>query len=733
MIVEKSNIIIEKDTSGTEMSFGIGNAAFIIKILRDKMYADPIIALVREISCNARDAHREIGTPDEPIDFILPNYWESTLTIKDRGLGISPDRMENIFIRYGNSTKRSDNVQVGGFGMGGKVPFAYTDQFSIITITCEGSKNVKRTYIAYIDESEAGMMRCVSTLDTDEHTGTSIIIPVEKSKLKDFDKAVISSTYFWDVRPNITGRDINELPKYPDDPDVLYKGSNWSLLKQISNNYYYSNTNTVFDPQVSYAIIDGIPYKLDLNSLGITTYSYDRDWYSTISRKGIHLRFEIGELSLAANRDTIHYDEKTIARIKQRFDDVQLEIIKNIQSEIEKKETYLEAVSFYTEFNRTLQISANIDKIWNGIVIKEQMHLTKLHAVSAFEAVCFRYNHNSNIHKSFCDEIGFNDQNLIIFNDTGVKNVRQYAVPYLENKTYTRITVINAQDIELFKKEFIIASGVDLEHLHTINISEISLTKKPRAPRKPRAIKPTYEVQIAKVEKGTDYLEIQESTTIDLKNGEGFYVFDSRKKDVYKSGPGAREITKYEMKTLTSVACNEINKDVIVVKEKFADKIGPGWKPLYTGVKEYVEANYNVEDICNEIYPYLELPAKSDIYEALYKNNMSKLKPSSLMCFYFKKHDECVKANVKHQNTLRLFVMFGLDTSQYNTSFELNVLQIKRIYPLLEFIDLPYQYSYHNTDQYMKCIKATWDYINSVDEQQLTAVNSILEEETEAA
>ena len=55
-----------------EHFFSIQDQGMIFDILRSKMYSNPILAICREITSNARDAHREIGRPDLPIQIHLP-------------------------------------------------------------------------------------------------------------------------------------------------------------------------------------------------------------------------------------------------------------------------------------------------------------------------------------------------------------------------------------------------------------------------------------------------------------------------------------------------------------------------------------------------------------------------------------------------------------------------------------------------------------------------------------
>src|ERR1700749_2819544 len=98
---ESSKVLLEE-------SFGVGNVGLIFEILRNKMYKNPVIAIAREISCNARYAHREVGKQDIPIEIHLPNAFSPQYKVRDFGPGISPERMSKVFIQYATSTKRED-------------------------------------------------------------------------------------------------------------------------------------------------------------------------------------------------------------------------------------------------------------------------------------------------------------------------------------------------------------------------------------------------------------------------------------------------------------------------------------------------------------------------------------------------------------------------------------------------------------------------------------------------
>ena len=202
MLLPESNINTESSGVLKSSSFGIGNIGVILNILRTKIYKNPVLAVCREITCNARDAHREVSsltsnptTTDTPIEVYLPNEFESSLKIRDFGPGISPDRMHDIFVNFGSSTKRIDNVQTGGFGLGAKTPFAYGQSFSVETIV----DGVKYFYNAYIDESQVGTMDLMKQVPTSEGNGTTIIVPVNQDDFDRFATTIIECTKHWAV------------------------------------------------------------------------------------------------------------------------------------------------------------------------------------------------------------------------------------------------------------------------------------------------------------------------------------------------------------------------------------------------------------------------------------------------------------------------------------------------------------------------------------------------------
>ena len=93
-------------------------AAHLMSILREGLYSDPILAVIREYGTNAWDSHKTSGCPDKPINVTLPTDFDPTYTVRDYGSGLSDDEVLRVFTGYGTSTKRDSNAAVGMLGIG---------------------------------------------------------------------------------------------------------------------------------------------------------------------------------------------------------------------------------------------------------------------------------------------------------------------------------------------------------------------------------------------------------------------------------------------------------------------------------------------------------------------------------------------------------------------------------------------------------------------------------------
>lgn len=139
-------------------------------------YPDPPKAVLRELATNGYDAQIECGVTD-PVEIFLPIYGAQQLTVKDRGCGMTKDEILYHYSQYGASTKRGTNKQTGTLGIGSKSPLAIANAFTI-----ESVKDGWKTMAMMVRTPEGGgKVDIVSHMPTDEHSGTSITVPVPVS------------------------------------------------------------------------------------------------------------------------------------------------------------------------------------------------------------------------------------------------------------------------------------------------------------------------------------------------------------------------------------------------------------------------------------------------------------------------------------------------------------------------------------------------------------------------
>ena len=295
MKLNEAKPFFESSGQMQEHFFSIKDQGMIFEILRSKMYSNPILAICREITSNARDAHREVGKPELPIQIHLPVGLEPEYRVKDFGPGISPDRMVNIFIQYTASTKRDDNTQTGGFGLGAKTPFSYSDQFTVTTVV----DGTKYNYVCSIDSTRVGKLVLLNSQPSKEPNSTEISIRVNPVDFTFFRQWTEQACRHWKVKPQIVGGTIDWIKYTP-----IIEGDNWAIASDNNNSYYNKTAKLV---------IDGIEYPLELDALR----KYADPKLIDSARGTFIMYFGVGELTLSANREQIYLDKPTQDKISR--------------------------------------------------------------------------------------------------------------------------------------------------------------------------------------------------------------------------------------------------------------------------------------------------------------------------------------------------------------------------------------------------------------------------------
>ena len=334
---------VEIESSGliSENSFGISDMGFILHLLRNKIYSDIKKAICQEYACNARDAHREAGKGTQPIEITLPTYLDSNYRVRDFGNSISPENMVKVFIQYGASTKRTDNVQTGGFGIGCKTAFGYSDSFIINTYI----KGVHRSYSAVIDDTRCGKLALLSETATTQKDGTEIVVPVQPSDVSEFVNQTRLACRHWTVKPIIRGGtiDFEDFSKR-----MILEGTDWFLAKSNSGN------------RETRLVVDGIEYPFDSNCLSERVLN--NFGYGTV----LFLKFPVGVISISANREAVETDEPTKMAVIKALRHVKLEIKDRFAETIKDAKSFIEANIALQNMTHSLNMPMPDDVTWNG-------------------------------------------------------------------------------------------------------------------------------------------------------------------------------------------------------------------------------------------------------------------------------------------------------------------------------------------------------------------------------
>ena len=319
MKINGTDISVERNGITTENSFSIKATGKAFRILSDGLYSNKIQAVIRELSCNAYDAHIAAGKPNEPIYIHLPNRIEPWFAVQDFGIGLSQQDVTQLYSTYFESTKNTSNDFVGAFGLGSKSPFSYVDSFTIISIF----NGVKSTYAAFIGEEEVPCIALLGSEETTETNGVTVQMPVKDFDMNNFHNEAKNIFRFFDTTPRFN------IPDFTIDKNIpAFSGTNWR---------YYSST---IEYSYGVKIIQGnVAYKLDRSFITsqlkdeMPVFRQIEDMLNTLK---MDIIVPIGTVDVAASREALSFNKQTINALKEIlpavYEELKLEVINYVQS-----------------------------------------------------------------------------------------------------------------------------------------------------------------------------------------------------------------------------------------------------------------------------------------------------------------------------------------------------------------------------------------------------------------
>lgn len=301
------------ETQEYKTTIDIENLDFIATLLSSNLYSNPEDSFIREIVSNGWDSHVAAGTTDIPIIIKCKGEsWDSyNITIRDYGTGLSKEDFEKLYCKIGSSTKRDSNNYIGCFGLGHLSPLSVS---KVVYITSYYN-GVARFYIMTKDGNSI-TTNLISEQPTTEKNGLEITVKNINNKYL-YKEAILKLVFFPNIYVEGVGADLNQTK--------IKKYKNFSVASiEVKDKILLGNVLYPLKEEILPLELER-PYKLLRNS-------------------GVVFNFNIGELAVTPNRESIIYNANTenliIKRIQEAFAEISQIIIANYNIDLDNPYTY---------------------------------------------------------------------------------------------------------------------------------------------------------------------------------------------------------------------------------------------------------------------------------------------------------------------------------------------------------------------------------------------------------
>lgn len=311
------------NTGSIKISSNTEHVKKAISMMIKGIYSNIIEAIVREISCNARDSHIEAGKQNVPLNVSLPcdsNNW--IFSVEDFGLGLSKEAVLNNYITIFESDKQN-KMLTGGFGLGSKTPWAYAEKFNI-----ESVYNGTKYYFTATIEGEHNIV-CDKEEPVNQSNGLKVILPVKYQDANQFVSAANKVYRSFDILPNIVSGYLKIRPEC-----IMFEKEGIKVLHGEYNSGLFAVQSAVKYP-IQYDILTlayqmGIIKKEEVQEL---------DYLKNVDA---YFYFEGKEVSYAPSREHLQYDQKTVVALIDKIKKLDKLIREHIQQQLDECDTIYE-------------------------------------------------------------------------------------------------------------------------------------------------------------------------------------------------------------------------------------------------------------------------------------------------------------------------------------------------------------------------------------------------------
>lgn len=355
---------------GETIDFGISSSAEFFNILSSTLYKDQILAVVREVLCNAWDAHIEAGCTDKPI---VVELVDNKLIVRDSGKGIHHEDIGLIYGTYGNSTKKNDGKQTGGFGLGCKAPFAYTEHFEVTS----SNDGVRTIYAMSKSSAQVGGKPGITTIaqfPTTE-TGLSVSINVKPTDVKNFENLIKRIAYNGDMNVMLNGTQLDTIEFDVTSNNWMVKGGTSDPMLDSVNVFLVRYGNVVYPIDITHPELVN-----KANRINGLLYQMRGDYNSHYWVINILFQAPSHSIAVTPSRESLSMQEHTIKTIDKLFSDFLAQVDAHYEADRLKN---IATVITTSVAEKKVNALLNVDHTFPGAVQLQRIQSLKATTIDA--------------------------------------------------------------------------------------------------------------------------------------------------------------------------------------------------------------------------------------------------------------------------------------------------------------------------------------------------------------
>ncbi len=524
----------------------------LFKTLIKNLYTDPIRALIRELSTNAWEIHKQLGKETTPFTVKLPNWTDSTFKIRDYGTGLSPEEIKKVYTVIFKSTKDDSNELGGCYGLGSKSPYAYSGSF-VVNSYYQGSKYI---YFFVSDQYGSPSYSLASKVATTEPDGVEIVIDVKKEDHHEFSNKARDIYRWFENKPTVTG---NSAFSHQIDGKPILEGKGW---KYYQVNTYGTNRRPI-------AVMANVAYDL-------SAYPDSKKYLLD----GMVLFCDIGEITPNPSRESVSFDTHTIASIKKRLDDIEKTISVEAQKEIDTSAHYWEAYLKLSNLSYIFGLASG-NLTYKGEKLESPIHPPKGEHLTIIKGKKRNY---FDIHQYMSI-----NGNLKFYVDDLVKGGITRIVNALSSK-YNWAYYVKSADLAAFKKHYRLD---DSQFTYASTLPEPPKVVRTKATNK--HLTKVLKLTASSYNAGNCWTDCE----VDLEKDSGLYL-EIKNNWIVHNGKTVHPERLYEIS-------KHMKQDIYGVKTISLKKLGNGWEcavpKIEKEIKDYVKNNASAvdDDLTNRI------------------------------------------------------------------------------------------------------------------------------------